>query len=166
MLRQLRDRIANTPVVRLFSRFAAGSAVATVCSQVTFLLLFGVLGTSVTVAVVVGFLAGAIPNFVLHRYWAWQRAGRIGIRTELLPYLVVIAVNTLVATGLTTGVDRLVGSAIGNHAARTALLAVAFGASYVLLFMVKFVLLDRLVFGAAARREARSRHQVPTITRA
>ncbi|MDQ3153728.1 MAG: GtrA family protein [Actinomycetota bacterium] len=152
--------------VRVFSRFAAGSAVATVCSQVTFVLLFGVLGASATVSGALGFVAGAIPNFVLHRCWAWQRAGRVAVRTELLPYLGVITFTGLTATAATAGVDRLVASGIDDHALRTAVLAVAFGASYLLLFVLKFLLLDRLVFGAAARREERSRHQVPAITRA
>lgn len=165
-MRAVRARWASSRLVRVFSRFAVGSAVATVCSQVTFVLLFGILGASATVSVVLGFVAGAVPNFVLHRFWAWQRAGRVDVRGELLPYLGVIALNGLLATGITTGVDRLVASGIDDHALRTVVLAVVFGASYLLLFVLKFLLLDRLVFGAATRREECSRHQVPTITRA
>lgn len=162
----MRARWARTRVTRVFSRFAVGSAVATGCSQLTFLLLLGFAGTSVAVAGALAFLAGAVPNFVLNRFWAWQRAGRVEVRGELVPYVGVIAANGLVAIGITTGMDRLVASSIDEHAVRTAVLAVAFGASYVLLFVVKFVLLDWLVFGAAARREERSRHQVLTSTRA
>jgi len=162
----VRARLAHSRVARVFSRFAAGSAVATVCSQLTFLLLFGFAGASATVAGALAFLAGAIPSFVMHRYWAWQRAGHIAVRVELLPYLAVIAFNGLVATSVTTGVDHAFGAGVDDHGARTVLLAVVFGASYLLLFVVKFVLLDRLVFGAATRREERSRHQVPTSTRA
>jgi putative flippase GtrA len=161
----VRARLARSRVARVFSRFAAGSAIATGCSQLTFLLLFGFAGTSATVAGALAFLAGAVPNFVLHRYWAWQRAGHVAVRVELLPYLAVITFNGLVATGVTTGVDHVFGAEVDGHGARTVLLAVTFGASYLLLFVVKFVLLDRLVFGAATRREERSRHQVPTSTR-
>ncbi len=165
-MRASQARLTRSRLVSVFSRFAAGSAVATVCSQVTFVLLFGILGASATVSVVLGFAAGAVPSFVLHRCWAWQRAGRVDVRGELLPYLGVIALNGLLATAITIGVDRLIASGIDDHAVRTLVLAVVFGASYLLLFVLKFVLLDRLVFGAAARRVARSRHQVPTITRA
>ena len=161
----VRAKLAHSRLVRVFARFAAGSAIATGCSQLTFLLLFGFLGASVTVAGALAFLAGAVPNFVLHRYWAWQRGGQLAVRLELLPYLAVIAFNGIAATGITTGVDHLLGSGMDHHGARTVLLAVVFGASYLLLFAVKFVLLDRLVFGAATRREERSRNQVPTSTR-
>lgn len=162
-------RFRHSRVARVFTRFAAGSMVAAVCSQLTFLLLFGVLGASAAVSGTVAFLAGAVPNFVIHRFWTWQRSGRRGMRREVVRYVAVITVNGLLATAVTAGADRLVGTAIDDHALRTALLAVIFGASYVLLFVLKFALLDRLVFSSAedpTRRTRRSRHQVPTITRA
>lgn len=165
-MRQLSTWLARSRVTRLFSRFAAGSAVATGCSQLAFVLLYGVAGFSAAISGALAFLAGAVPNFLLQRYWTWQRSGRIGLRGEMLPYLAVIGFNALVATGLTAAAERVIAAAVADHVVRTALATVAFGASYLLLFVLKFVLLDRLVFGAAARREERSRHQVPTITRA
>ncbi|MDQ3886534.1 MAG: GtrA family protein, partial [Actinomycetota bacterium] len=130
---KVRAKLAHSRVVRVFARFSAGSAIATGCSQLTFLLLFGLLGASATVAGALAFLAGAVPNFILHRYWAWQRGGSIAVRLELLPYLAVIVFNAMVATGVTTGVDHLLGSGMDHHGARTVLLAVVFGVSYVLL---------------------------------
>lgn len=156
-------------LLRLFPRFATGSAVAFGCSELAFLLLYGALGVSAAVSGGAAFLAGAVPNFLLQRYWTWKRSGRIALRGELLPYVAVIAVNGLLATAVTAGVDRMLAPALAHHGARTALLALIFAGAYVLLYVLKFVLLDRLVFGAAAtreRREERSRHQVPTITRA
>lgn len=187
MLRQF----ARTRVARVFTRFAAGSVVGTVTSQLTFLLAFGVLGWSAAIAGATAFLAGAVPNFLIHRFWTWQRTGRVGMRRDVVRYLAVITANGLLATGLTAGVDRLVGAGIGNHAVHTVVLAVIFSTSYVLLFVLKFALLDRLVFPSSragstadaageraaeddpaddtadlARRTERSRHHVPTITRA
>jgi putative flippase GtrA len=165
-------------VARSFTRFTVGSAVATAASQLAFLLLFGILGASAAVSGAVAFAVGAVPNFVISRCWTWQRTGRVGVRSELVPYLAVITVNGLLATGGAVGIDRLLGSTITDHAARTVVLATAFGAGYVLLFVLKFALLDRLVFAAPAaaeadsakdtpaRRTERSRHQVPTSTRA
>lgn len=163
------SRLRASRLPRVLSKFAAASAVATGCTQLAFLLLYGVAGTSTVVAGVGGWLAGAVPNFLLQRYWTWRRSGRVAMRGELLPYVAVIAFNGLVATGITTAVDRLVGPMITDHAVRTVVLGGSFFASYVLLFGLKFVLLDRVVFGRAearARRVERSRTQVPTITRA
>jgi putative flippase GtrA len=174
----------------LFTRFAAGTVVSTACSQLTFVLLFGALDASVAVSGAVAFLAGAVPNFLIHRFWTWRRSGPVGMRRELMPYLAVITFSGLVAIGITTGVDRLVGGTLDDHAVRTAVIAVVFSLSYLPLFVLKFALLDRLVFGCDDRRLSRqsensrlsrqsdhrraarlrraqdSRDQVPTSTRA
>lgn len=185
MLRKLRQ----SRVAPLFTRFAVGTVVATACSQLTFVLLFGVLGTTTSVSGGVAFLAGAVPNFLIHRFWTWRRRGPVTVRHELLPYLAVIAFNGLVATGITTGMDRFLGGAIDDHVARTAVLTIIFTLSYLPLFVLKFALLDRLVFSgpefngpefngtessgagfsradrrARARRAHDSRAQVPTST--
>ena len=165
-------RLARSRLARLFTRFAAGTVVSTACSQLTLVLLFGVLDASAAVSGAVAFVAGAIPNFLIHRFWTWRRSGPVRMRRELMPYLAVITFSGLVAVGITTGVDRLLGGAIADHALRTAVIAVVYGLSYLPVFVLKFALLDRLVFGvednvAARRRRIRdSRDQVPTSTRA
>jgi putative flippase GtrA len=173
--RLAQSRVAQSRLARLFTRFAAGTVVSTACSQLTLVLLFGILETSASVSGGAAFLAGAVPNFLIHRFWTWRRSGPVRMRRELLPYLAVITFNGLVAIGITTGVDRLVSGTIDNHAVRTAVLAVTFTISYLPLFVLKFALLDRLVFGCSDdndRRAARrcraqdSRDQVPTNARA
>lgn len=149
----------------LFTRFTAGSAVATGCSQVMFLLVYGVFQAGATLAGALAFLAGAVPNFLINRWWTWGRRGRVRLRGELAPYLGVIAFNGLLAVGLTTGVEPLVTPLVEHRGVRAVVLGIVFGGSYVLLFVVKFLLLDRLVFGAANRRDKRCRAQVPTSTR-
>ncbi|MDQ3760360.1 MAG: GtrA family protein [Actinomycetota bacterium] len=159
-------RLARSRLARLFARFAAGTVVSTACSQLTFVLLFGILHASATASGTAAFVAGAVPNFLIHRFWTWRRSGSVGMRRELLPYLAVITFSGLVAIGITTGVDRLIGGTIDDHAVRTAVLTVVFSVSYLPLFVLKFALLDWLVFGREDLRALRSRHQVPTSTRA
>ena len=172
MLRALtQSLVAHSRLARLFTRFAAGTVVSAVCSQLTFILLFGVLETSAPVSGGAAFLAGAVPNFLIHRFWTWRCSGPVGMRRELLPYLAVITFSGLVAIGITTSADRWVGGAVKDHTVRTAILALAFNSSYLPLFVLKFALLDRWVFGGAQRRPTRrrrardSRNQVPTSTR-
>ena len=167
MLRQL----IESRLARLFTRFAVGTVVSTACSQLTLVLLFGVFDASAAVSGAVAFVAGAIPNFLIHRFWTWRRSGPVGMRRELVPYLAVITFSGLVAIGITTGVDRLLGNAIADRAFHTAVIAVVYGASYLPVFVLKFTLLDRLVFGTEYertrwRRARVSRDQVPTSTRA
>ncbi|MGH3784262.1 MAG: GtrA family protein, partial [Pseudonocardiaceae bacterium] len=75
-------RIGRSRVVRVFTRFAAGTAVSTACSQLTFVLLFGIVQAGPAASGAAAFLAGAIPNFFIHRFWTWQRSGPVGMRRE------------------------------------------------------------------------------------
>lgn len=164
-------RLGQIRLVQVFARFAAGTVVSTACSQLTFVLLFGVAHESAAMSGAAAFLAGAVPNFFIHRFWTWRRCGPVGMRRELLPYLAVVTFSGLVATGITSGVDRLVGGILHDHVVHTAVIAIAFSVSYLPLFVLKFALLDRLVFGSQDRRSDHrraqdSRDHVPTSTRA
>lgn len=125
-------------------RYVGGSVVATVCSELAFVLLYGPLGVGTTWASVLGWLAGAVPNYWLNRTWTWQRTGRPSFRRELLPYLVIIVVTLVLATGVTHGLDVLLRSTGTSASLRVTLVAVAFFGVYVVMFVLRFLLLDRL----------------------
>jgi putative flippase GtrA len=124
-------------------RYSAGSVVAVVVSEATLTLLVGVARLSAGPAAVLAFCAGAVPNWVLNRRWAWERTGRVRLR-ELGPY-VLIVLATLVATA---GASAAVDAATRHVSHWVAVVAVdgAYIAATGLMFVVKFVLFDRLVF--------------------
>jgi putative flippase GtrA len=130
-------------------RYAGGSVVATVCSQLTFLLLYGVLDVAAGVTSVVAWFAGAVPNYWLNRAWTWQRSGRPSLRGELLPYAAIILGTLLLAVVTTEAVDRLLRAADVESGTRVALVTVSFLGVYVVMFGVRFFLLDRLFTRAA-----------------
>jgi putative flippase GtrA len=118
--------------------------IATVCSEVVFLALYGPAHAGTTVASVVGWLAGAVPNYWLNRSWAWRRSGRPSLHGELLPYVVIVLVTLLLATVSTGLADRLLQGAAVSESLRWALVGGTFLAVYGVLFVVRFLLLDRL----------------------
>lgn len=130
-----------------FSKFTAGSIFSTLLSQATLTGLFGWAHTSVTVATVVAFVVGAIPNFVINWKWTWGRDGRPALVRELVPYLAIIIAGGLAATGLTTLTDHVLAPMITARGWRTVTVDMAYLASYAILFVAKFALLDK-VFGA------------------
>lgn len=132
-------------------RYAGGSVVATVCSQLTFLLLYGVLDVAAGVTSVVAWFAGAVPNYWLNRAWTWQRTGRPSLRGELLPYAAIILGTLLLAVVTTEAVDRLLRGADVESGTRVALVTASFLGVYVVMFGVRFFLLDRLFTRAASR---------------
>src|SRR3954454_25137483 len=96
-----------TRLVPKLLRYFTGSVVATVCSEVVFVVLYGLLDVGTTWASVLSWLAGAIPNFWLNRNWAWQRKVRPSLRREVAPYAAVVIVTLLLATLLTHLADRM-----------------------------------------------------------
>lgn len=137
-------RPGRTPLVRRLLRYVAGSGIATVCSEVAFLLLYGPLQASPGVASVVGWLAGAVPNYWLNRSWTWGRRGRPDLVRELLPYVAIILITLGLATVATTAVHRALEGADVSSDVRLVLVGGTFLAVYGVVFVVRYVLLDLL----------------------
>lgn len=139
------------PGVRRFSRYAVGSVVAFGASNVAFLLLYGLGWTSPQVASVLSFAAGIPVNYVLNRRWAWQRRGRPALRGELVPYAAVVALSIVATAVGTWATDRWLQAVDLPRAVDVVIVDAAFVAINGGLFLAKYVLLDRLVFGDRAR---------------
>ncbi|HEX6445796.1 MAG TPA: GtrA family protein [Streptosporangiales bacterium] len=158
--RQPPAQVVRRSLVGRLTRYTAGSVVATVCSEVTFLLVYGLFHGGSLLASVLGWLAGAVPNYFLNRSWTWGRKGRHDLRREVLPYAAIVLVTVGVASLTTHAAGVLVPRLISTHWLQVGVVGAVFLATYGVLFAARFVLLDRL-FGLA-----RSRHQVDTTTRA
>jgi putative flippase GtrA len=133
------------------ARAAATSVAATVVSQVVLLAVLAT-GGAAAVASTLAWAAGAVLNFVVTRRWVWGRTGRPRVRRELLPYLAVIGLGGLASIGLTTLAGSLLTPLNLPHFWWVVLVDGAYVAGYALVFVVKFTLLDRLVFGRGAAR--------------
>jgi putative flippase GtrA len=136
-----------------FSKFTAGSVFATLLSQVTLTGLYWWGHTSATVASLVAFVIGAIPNFAINWKWTWRRSGRPALVRELVPYIAIIVGGGLAATGLTTLTDHVLAPLVISRGWRTITLDAAYLSSYAILFVVKFALLDK-VFGIRRKTPA------------
>jgi putative flippase GtrA len=90
-------------------------------------------------------LVAAIPAYLLSRRWVWQTGGRHSLRGEILPFWVIALVGLVVSGLLAELADRLFGSG----------LPVALGsiAGSVIVWVLKFLILEKLFQRAAARWE-------------
>ena len=137
-------RRLRTGMPRTLATYAGGSAIAAACSEVTLLVLYGLLHVPTGWASTVAWVAGALPNYWLNRTWTWQRRGRPSLRRELLPYVAIIALTLLIATLGTHAVDVWLRSVGARASTRVVLVAVTFLGVYVVMFALRFLLLDRL----------------------
>jgi putative flippase GtrA len=134
-------------------RYAGGSVIATVCSEATFVLLYGLMHAGTTVSSVLAWFAGTVPNYWLNRRWAWGRTGRPSLRREVAPYVAIILATLALATLTTKGLDSWLRHLETAEALRVALVAGGFLGVYVVVFVLRFLLLNRL-FGRLTDQDA------------
>jgi putative flippase GtrA len=137
--------------IRLWGRYTGASVVAGVISEVVFVATYW-FAAAPLVASLLAFVAGAIPNYLMNRYWAWQRRGSPDHKREVLPYAVIVVATALLAILVTTAADRWVRDHVAAHPLQVALVAIAFLATYGAMFVLKFVLFDRFIFVDRAAR--------------
>jgi putative flippase GtrA len=159
-------RATRTALSARFTKYALGSVVAFAASNIAFA-LFYVLNASTTVCSVIGFTAGAIPNWILNRRWAWQRQGRPPAR-QILGYIGV-SIVVLVTTSLATGwANSAVQSIPAHQGLRVLIVTGVYVAVTVILFIAKFGIYEYWVFSEHSRVRAalRSLRQEPRAARA
>jgi putative flippase GtrA len=150
------------------TRYAIGSVVALATSIVVFAVMY-VLGINTTICSIGAFVAGAIPNWILNRRWAWKMTGRADFLREIVAYIAISGV-VLVASSLGTSVMQswVKANVAPGHGIRVILVTGAYVFVQAVLFVVKFLVYDKWVFSGQSRLRAavRSRHQVWTAARA
>ncbi|MGW6197493.1 GtrA family protein [Kribbella sp. NPDC055110] len=138
----------------LWAKYSASSVIATVVSQVAFALCYW-FGTPALVATLVAWITGVIPNYLLNRRWTWGRVG------QKLPYTIIVVGSAVTAAVVTSVTDHLV-QPLESHAWQTVLVTGSYLATYAVLFIVKFVLFDRLVFAKPVADPVEARTPVAT----
>ena len=159
--------LRHSPLGARITRYTLGSMVAAATSAVVFALMY-VLGASTTACSVTAFVAGAIPNWVLNRRWAWQVQGRIAFGREIVAYIIVSAVTLFLTTESTAWTQRHVQSIPAHHGIRVILVTASYLAVFAILFVARFAVYEVWIFSGRSRIRAafRSRIQVRNAARA
>lgn len=139
-------RVLRHPLGVRFGRYSLGSVVAVITSETAFVLCYGsgLLGT--TASSIVAFVAGAIPNYIINRWWAWGRRGRPTVGREVIIYAGVSILSLVAAAAATGWAGHWAPHVAGTHAERTAIVAAAYLATYGALFVLKFLAFELIVF--------------------
>lgn len=132
-----------------FFRYALGSAAATAVSAVTFALAYRGLDAGPQVASIAAFLSGALVNFTAGRFWAWSRRQRPGLGRDVAGYAVLAVATALAAAGVTSVTEQ--------HTRSWVLVELSYFGTYAAMFLVKFVVLDRVLFRSRAAVESTTR---------
>ncbi len=141
--------LLRSPRVAQLARYAVGSLTASVVSAIVLTSLSWHHTVPPAVATLLAFVAGALVNFTVFRFWAWRHtlireAGAVG--RDFAKFSAVAVVTALIAAGTTTFAGRYADHAGFSSAQRSLLIDGCYFGAFAVMFVLKFLILDRFVF--------------------
>jgi len=129
-------------------RYAAVSIVTVPIGLALLWYFLAVLEMSWVQGNVLSVVISTIPNYLLNRYWVWNKRGRNSVQREIAPFWIMALLGALLSTGLI----RLAEVFTDEVFVALALQLFSFGVVWVL----KFFVIERYLFGetAAASNDA------------
>ncbi len=139
-------RIFRIRLLRKLLRYATVSAISTSISLTILGVLVATSATTAGWANVIATAVGTVPSFELNRRWVWGKAGSRSVASEIGPFCLL----SFASLGLSTvAVSAAAGwaamSGLGSTA-RTIAAEAASVATFGTLWIVQYVLLDRILF--------------------
>lgn len=130
-------------------RYSMVSVVGVTITQTLLVLFVGIRHYDPTWSNVVAVSLTTLPVFLLNKWWVWSHDGKISFRREVLPFWVFTIAGLLLSTGLVALAHRL-------SEGSTLLVMAASISGFGVLWVAKFLFLDRIMFGRSQRDEVLS----------
>lgn len=89
-------------------------------------------------------ITAVIPAYLLSRYWVWQVEGKPSLRDEIIPFWIIAAIGLVASTVAAQLADRAFEDPI--------MISVGSLVGYLLVWILKFAVLNYLFRRSAARR--------------
>jgi len=135
--------------VRRMSRCLVVSVGTTLLSAAVLVALALGAGVSAGSANVIAVGCGIVPSYLANRHWVWGRSGRSDLLREVVPFWVL----SLAGLAASTIAVSVVAAAVAgwSTSARAIALPLANLSVFGALWMVQFVLLDRVLFSSVPK---------------
>ena len=148
MLRLIRRSLLwiASPEGKKAFRYSVTSAVSLLVSQVSFVLLFGTHTMGPKYSSITATMVGAIPSYVMNRYWAFQKRGSNRLFQEVIPYLAMAVTGLIFSTWAVDFADSHTSFVGTSHLSRLIWVDGAYLGSFAILWVGKFVILNRILF--------------------
>ena len=144
MVARIRQIIAHPSSLKLI-KYAGVSVISTIVSQVTLFMTFGV--WRVMSEVPANILANAVatvPSYYLNRQWVWGKGGRSHFWREVVPFWVLSFIGLAFSSLAVWLAGNFARSHHYGHATTTLLVNAANLFSFAILWVVKFVIYNKL----------------------
>jgi putative flippase GtrA len=129
-------------------RYTTVSVIGVTITQLQLALYVGILDWDATWSNVLAVSLCTVPVFLLNKWWVWSHDGKISFRREILPFWVFTLAGLLLSTGFV---------AIAENVSDSTLLVMAANiAGFGVLWVAKFLFLDKVMFGHSEKEEVLS----------
>jgi len=133
-----RSHVARNSRQQTFARFVMVSAGTFVTGQLILYWIHSIVGVAPVPANVASTAANTAIVLAANRRWVWRVNGAVNLRRELAPFAAIAAAGLLVSTVLVAVVARFIGDGLWVNAANMT--------GFALLWVLRFVLIDRYVY--------------------
>ena len=142
---------ARSPGGRKLVRYSMVSVIAVIVNQLVLLFCFGILKWPATTANVWAVCVSAVPSYYLNRAWAWGKRGRSHLLKEVVPFWGMALLGLALSTWAAGYAERHAHKLTDSHFGTTIIVMVAALGSFGVLWIGKFVILNKLMFGVHHR---------------
>ena len=133
---------------RKLLRYAGVSAIGVTAGQTLLFIFYGVAEMHAVLANTLAVAIATVPSYVLNRAWVWGKSGGHSVTAEILPFWGMAFLGLLLSNLLVAIAERQSDWWLMINAANLA----AFG----VLWVAKYVLLDRVLFAQASESTGRA----------
>lgn len=136
---------AKTDAGKRAIRYSATSLICVGITQVLIVVFLLGADFSETNSNLAATMITSVPAFALNKYWVWGKRGRAHMRREVIPFWAFTVAGWILSTGMVALVSHVgePGSLLRTVSVMTASIA-GFG----VLWVLKYLFLDKIMFGA------------------
>jgi putative flippase GtrA len=152
-------QFVHTPQGLKMVRYAMVSVISALTSVALITITYGVLrlGSEVVCTLISNVLAG-VPNYFLNRQWVWKKGGRSHLWREVVPFWALSIAGILFALFTASVAQHFSNTHHLQHLARTVVVVGANIAAFGVLWVLKFLVFNRL-FAEIADKEVGAEEQ-------
>ncbi len=137
---------ARAPEGKKFVRYSMVSVVSVIVYEVLLFVFLGLLHWSAAGANFWAVSISAIPSYYLNRAWAWGKTGRSHLMKEVVPFWGMALLGLIFSTFTVDVAKDAADNITSSHLMQTLIVMVAGLGAFGVLWIAKFVILNRFMF--------------------
>jgi putative flippase GtrA len=130
-------------------RYLVASAASLTVAQAVLAVTYGIAGWTAMTANVASFVVATAFAYVIQRRWTWRRNDRSNLWREVVPFWAIAGVGLAASTIAVRVAAGFAQENVASRLVQTLALVAASTATYGVLWVAKFLILERYLFGRA-----------------